>query len=1085
MLAAQSLLVLRCAPRSCLPCFLEASPSRWWLRRLTLSPTFADPWGCARHMPAAVLSCPPAVFSRVLTAVDTLDDLSLSLHSRSVEVAAAATVAASLFSSVCTLLTLCGCCIVLLVEHSHSHSADLSNSTQLNSAAHGALPCSALLSISPPLPPSPLAMSSTLALSSPLIGAWADQPVDDRQSALMAATQEAANARRAAAAAKAAAQNKTTAAPAALASTNAAAATSASSSSIPATATDGSTGASSSASSTAAVAPVVYSATFIDPTAPMSAAFQAKHAALIAASAAPSVEGGAPGGWHAVGKLKEMCRTVFERAWGLNGASLTDHEALCEEICLETQCSRKSFCELIYGHSYAAELNDLRALVPNYPAKQKRKREASERGRGGAKKEAGAAAAAAAEHTNDASGSAASSNGHGPTQANGHAAPAASASSAPALVRVPSPTVHLIPVPSSPSLRAHASLPAKLPLQGNTLLTTSPQESHAAPTTQYTFNGQPIQQHPIIHLTHRLIPSVHSNQANAAVLNAVTQQPPAQLTQAQSGAAPAPVPNARFAPPPPSGPRRPSPAPSPLLKPRDSPLSPTGPVPVGGAAGSAAAAAAASSGGVLSPPGRRSVDASSAMRAAVAAANSVSPHLQSLGDPTLNPPLPMVPSLPSLQPVKGSELRNQQAKAVGSPLRQGMNAQMAAAVLQGGSANLPPRASPSLNPMRTPYAHPPLPPQQPVPSAVAGATKPAGIVPASAVPPPSVTVAAAPVALAPMSFAAAVASKTPATTTITPKPSTQAHAAAAPVAAAAAPLVASAPAPPASSDLVSKASARPARVRGLSATMRDEDGSLVPVSPVPEEAELPGDSPQLAAAIPSATSGSAAASASNKAKKPSKKQRAKDKKRAEEAAAAAAAAAPVSTSSPAGAAAVSSSEEESPSGLSRSAKKKSASAAPPKPKRKFSATPPSSPPLYAMSHEAAAALAAASGASSSSGFPSASSVVPSLGTRASPSSSFLRLLLWITASSVLFSVARSLLCTALYGSTSDASGSASQSWSLIAALYVCSVFLFGWLFRCAHEANAGWAALVLELSNQLEKVSARAASERSIGSSRE
>jgi hypothetical protein len=101
----------------------------------------------------------------------------------------------------------------------------------------------------------------------------------------------------------------------------------------------------------------VYHQYYIDPFKPMRASFQVPP---------PAVNGGPAGGWGLNGKLKEMARDVFERAYGLNGKAQEDHETMCEEIMIATGCSRKSFCELIYGHSYAADLTDLRAMVPNY-----------------------------------------------------------------------------------------------------------------------------------------------------------------------------------------------------------------------------------------------------------------------------------------------------------------------------------------------------------------------------------------------------------------------------------------------------------------------------------------------------------------------------------------------------------------------------------------------------------------------------------------------------------------------------------------------------------------------------------------------
>lgn len=73
---------------------------------------------------------------------------------------------------------------------------------------------------------------------------------------------------------------------------------------------------------------------FIDPLKPMRSSFQPPQA--------PSSHGGPAGGWGLAGKLKEMARDVFERAYGLNGRHQEDHETLCEEIMISTGCSRKS-----------------------------------------------------------------------------------------------------------------------------------------------------------------------------------------------------------------------------------------------------------------------------------------------------------------------------------------------------------------------------------------------------------------------------------------------------------------------------------------------------------------------------------------------------------------------------------------------------------------------------------------------------------------------------------------------------------------------------------------------------------------------
>jgi hypothetical protein len=93
------------------------------------------------------------------------------------------------------------------------------------------------------------------------------------------------------------------------------------------------------------------------------------------------------------GALKDMARTVFARAHGLLGHAAEDHAVLYEEVQTQTGCSYTSYCELIYKHSYDAELKDLRQLVPDYPPKEKRVRPATDRGRGGDKRTVAIAAA--------------------------------------------------------------------------------------------------------------------------------------------------------------------------------------------------------------------------------------------------------------------------------------------------------------------------------------------------------------------------------------------------------------------------------------------------------------------------------------------------------------------------------------------------------------------------------------------------------------------------------------------------------------------------------------------------------------------
>lgn len=69
------------------------------------------------------------------------------------------------------------------------------------------------------------------------------------------------------------------------------------------------------------------------------------------------------------GKLQDLAVEYFQRAYGLGDRPREDHNALCEEAVEVTQCSRRAFRELIYGHSYQAILGPLREMVPGYKPK--------------------------------------------------------------------------------------------------------------------------------------------------------------------------------------------------------------------------------------------------------------------------------------------------------------------------------------------------------------------------------------------------------------------------------------------------------------------------------------------------------------------------------------------------------------------------------------------------------------------------------------------------------------------------------------------------------------------------------------------
>ena len=79
--------------------------------------------------------------------------------------------------------------------------------------------------------------------------------------------------------------------------------------------------------------------------------------------------------WSSSGKLKAAARSIFERAYGLNGRQREDHSALCDEVMRLTACSAKSFEELVYGHSYESELGELRKLVSDYRPKEAKRKE--------------------------------------------------------------------------------------------------------------------------------------------------------------------------------------------------------------------------------------------------------------------------------------------------------------------------------------------------------------------------------------------------------------------------------------------------------------------------------------------------------------------------------------------------------------------------------------------------------------------------------------------------------------------------------------------------------------------------------------
>ena len=106
---------------------------------------------------------------------------------------------------------------------------------------------------------------------------------------------------------------------------------------------------------------------FFSPSAAAASAGDSSHQTVSAPS--PSHQ------WSSSGKLKAAARSIFERAYGLNGRQREDHSALCDEVMRMTACSAKSFEELVYGHSYESELGELRKLVSDYQPKQAKKKE--------------------------------------------------------------------------------------------------------------------------------------------------------------------------------------------------------------------------------------------------------------------------------------------------------------------------------------------------------------------------------------------------------------------------------------------------------------------------------------------------------------------------------------------------------------------------------------------------------------------------------------------------------------------------------------------------------------------------------------
>jgi len=74
------------------------------------------------------------------------------------------------------------------------------------------------------------------------------------------------------------------------------------------------------------------------------------------------------------GWLQDSCHEIFCQAYGLDGFKRIDHRDLYRKLVEKHQCSRRSFLELVYAHSYQDSLGKLREQVPNYPVKSPAKK---------------------------------------------------------------------------------------------------------------------------------------------------------------------------------------------------------------------------------------------------------------------------------------------------------------------------------------------------------------------------------------------------------------------------------------------------------------------------------------------------------------------------------------------------------------------------------------------------------------------------------------------------------------------------------------------------------------------------------------
>jgi len=64
-----------------------------------------------------------------------------------------------------------------------------------------------------------------------------------------------------------------------------------------------------------------------------------------------------------------MCKYFFCQGYGLQGVKKREHAEIIRDAVALTGCSERAIQETLYGYSYEEMLKDLRADVPEYPAK--------------------------------------------------------------------------------------------------------------------------------------------------------------------------------------------------------------------------------------------------------------------------------------------------------------------------------------------------------------------------------------------------------------------------------------------------------------------------------------------------------------------------------------------------------------------------------------------------------------------------------------------------------------------------------------------------------------------------------------------